>query len=133
MIQDKEERVYLSAVELAKSANCRLTDIYYWSRLGYLELRKSKEKGRLLYSSDQLPKAELMNMLTKKIGLHAEKASWIADQLLPLRKDNPEAFKVGKNLLNCLNSGILIIKLVNLLIEEGVMPRAKALLMGQEK
>lgn len=115
--------VFVSAVQLAKLAGVKPSDIHYWGRFGYLARRKSRGAP---YPLDQLPKAQLMGLFAKRLDMRAEKAAQFADQILPLLTDQIVDFQAIRSLFVALDSHIA--ELIALLVNEGVLSKIQLLL-----
>ena len=110
--------VFLSAVQLASLANVRPQDIQYWGRKGYLSLRD--EPGDSQYQLCQLPKAQLMALFAKRLQIRSSKASQLADDLLRLYEDRPDAFRATIAMVQALESRIT--EFVSMILDSGLVP-----------
>ena len=96
--------VFLSAAQLAHLANVRPQDVQYWARKGYLSA--GEKDGGSQYQLSQLPKAQLMALFSKRLQIKSAKASQLADDLLRLYVDKPDAFKATIAMVEALESRI---------------------------
>jgi hypothetical protein len=111
--------VPLSAAQLAGLANVRLQDIQYWGRKGYLS--SGQDCNGSQYQLSQLPKAQLMALFAKRLQMNAEKASQIAEDLLRLYENKPDAFKATIAMVEALESKIS--DFVSMIVDLNLVPR----------
>lgn len=111
--------VPLSAAQLAGLANVRLQDIQYWGRKKYLSTGENSDGAQ--YQLNQLPKAQLMALFAKRLQMKSEKASQLADDLLRLYEDKPDAFKATIAMVQALESRIT--DFVSMIVELDLVPR----------
>ena len=104
--------VFVSAVQLAKLAGVKPSDIHYWGRFGYLARRENRGAP---YPLDQLPKAQLLGLFTRRLSMRAEKAAQLADQLMRLYPDHPDIGGAAIDLLKAIE--IRIDEVASLLVE----------------
>jgi len=111
--------VPLSAAQLAGLANVRLQDIQYWGRKKYLSTGQDADGSQ--YQLNQLPKAQLMALFARRLQMKSAKASQLADDLLRLYEDEPDAFKATIAMVQALESRIT--EFVSLIVEMNLVPR----------
>ena len=117
-----EKQVFISAVQLAKLAGVKPTDIHYWGRFGYLT---HQTNGSAPYPLDQLPKAQLMALFTKRLEMRAEKAARLADQLMEQYPEHPDIVEAAKVLLKALE--VRTAEVATLLVEAKLVEKLDAL------
>ena len=121
------KNVRMSGAQLAALAKVLPQDIRYWGRSGYL---KGDPQGdgeeESSYTLDQLPKVQLMALFTKRLEIKAKKASDLADDLLRLYEDKPDALKATIGMVQLLENRIGAF--VNLILEMKLLPRIGELL-----
>ena len=98
------EGMRVSAIQLAELSGLRTEDIHYWARKGYIT-RNTNGSKRPFAMSD-LPKVELMGKLTRRYDLEAVKASRLADDLLEMHADEPDAYLAGLALLDAFDKSL---------------------------
>jgi len=123
-----EKNVFLSAAQLAHLANVRPQDIQYWSRKGYFSA--GEETSPSQYQLSQLPKAQLMALLSKRLQIKSAKASQLADDLLRLYQDKPDAFKATIAMVQALESRIT--EFVSLILDLDMVPQIGELLAKEK-
>ena len=120
--------VPLSAAQLAGLANVRVQDIQYWERKNYLSTAKDPDGPQ--YQLSQLPKAQLMALFAKRLQMKASKASELANDLLRLYEDNPDAFKATVAMVEVLESRIT--EFVSMIVDLGLVSRIGDLLAKEK-
>jgi len=123
-----DPKVRVSAVQLAGLASVGAADIHYWSRSGLLHRDK---KGHSSYSLKLLPKAKLMALFTKRLGMRAREASELAEQFLVTHGSSADAFTATVALAELLDKKMTA--LVDLILELDLLPRLKELLDEKER
>jgi hypothetical protein len=119
--------VRVSGAQLAALANVLPQDIRYWGRSGYLKGETQDEGAEdTSYKLTQLPKVQLMALFTKRLEIKAKKASELADDLLRLYANKPDALKATIGMVQLLESRIGAF--VDLILEMDLLPRIGALL-----
>ena len=121
--------MFLSAAQLASLANVRPQDIQYWGRKEYLS--EGGEAGGLQYQLSQLPKAQLMALFAKRLQMKSKKASDLADDLLRLYEDRPDAFKATIAMVQALESRIT--EFVSMILDLGLVGQIGDMLAKEKR
>jgi len=98
----KDMRV--SAIQLAELAGLRPEDIHYWAHKRYI--KRSGNGSKRPFSMRDLHKVCLMRDLTRKYGMDALKASKVADELLQMHADKPDAYVAALGLLEAFDKSL---------------------------
>ena len=122
--EPQEKNVSLSAAQLASLANVLPQDIEYWARKDLLPNEKGSKSGN--YQLSQLPKAQLMGLFSKRLQIKAKKASQLADDVLALYKDRPDAFQATIAMVQALESRIT--EFVSLILDMNLVEQIGELL-----
>jgi len=91
------QQMKLSSLQMATLTGLRVEDIHYWTRKKYIRQAPNGTKRR--FTIDDVPKVSLMGKLTQKYNLEAIKASTLADDLLEMHDDKPDAYAAALDLL----------------------------------
>lgn len=100
----KIDGLRVSAIQLAELSGLRTEDIHYWARKGYI--KRSTNGSKRPFALDDLPKVSLMGKLTKTYDLEAVKASKLADDLLEMHVDEPDAYVAALALLEAFDKSL---------------------------
>jgi hypothetical protein len=109
------DKIAISAVELARLVYAAPSDVHYWGRSGYLR----RLQGSPGYPLDQLRKAQLMAVFTKRLQMKSSKASELADDLLQLCQDRADGLTTTIALVRALESHIT--EFVALIVDLGLV------------
>jgi len=98
-----QEKLHLSAQDLADAVGISKSQALYWGRVGFLKRRSG---GHKIYPFAELRKAELLAFLINDVGLDGAKATGIADGLLRMVEDEPRAVDTLLELLHALHGNL---------------------------
>ena len=96
-LPDELRKMDLSAAQIASLTRLRVEDIHYWTRKGYI--RQSPNGVKRKFTLNDVPKISLMGKLAGKYKLEAVKASTLADDLLEMHANEPDAYAAALDLL----------------------------------
>jgi len=96
--------IRVSAIHLAKLAGVRPEDIHYWAYKKYI--KRSSNGSKTPFSLRDLHKVSLMRDLTRKYRMDALKASTVADELLRMYADKPDAYVAALGFLEAFDRSL---------------------------
>lgn len=96
----------ISAIQLAELSGLRTEDIHYWARKGYIRRFQNGSGSKRPFAMSELEKVRLMGELTKKYEMDALKASGLADELLKMHENEPDAYRAALTLLEAFDKSL---------------------------
>lgn len=103
-VREDALQVRVSAVHLAELGGVAVREIHYWAQEGLL--RRTQNGTRTPFHASDLNKVRLMRYLTREYGMKAVKAAHVADELLEMHIDEPEAYQAALGLLEAFEKGL---------------------------
>lgn len=103
-LKQDPDQVPVSAVYLAEQTGVDRKAIHYWSRRGLI--RHREKGGKSPYYLGDLEKIKLMKTITGSFSLEAVDAAQLAEELLQMYAEEPDAYQAAVNLLKMFNKSL---------------------------